>query len=114
MRKPCQRCIDSRIRREAIQPLHDERVRNALADDGSGPCCRDCSAADTIARLHGFTFEMARVAVANCRQESLRIPGMPMGLVGAGLVQASTTGELDEHHRWLSEAVPGWDEEEMR
>ena len=110
--EPCPRCLEFRrsggsLRREAIQPLYQNRAVNALAVDGSGPCCRDCEAADSVVR-RGLLKEwgMARVAVANDRQEQLRLPGVPMGLHLEGITRASVAGELELHHDWLAKVVP--------
>lgn len=101
----CPRCLklasEGRIRAETLQPLPPGAMA-PLAHDGSGKCCRDCAAADTVVRLgHVPTFEMARIAVGNDRQEQLRLPGAPMGLVQAGLMRPSRSGDLEKHHAWL-------------
>ena len=60
-------------------------------------------------RYQGLTWEQARIAVANDRQEQLRLPGMPIGLVASGLVRPSMPGDMEKHHAWLKEAGI-WDE----
>ena len=50
----------------------------------------------------GFTFEMARIAVGNDRQESLRLLGAPLGLIYEGWMRASQPGELTLHHAWMN------------
>jgi hypothetical protein len=101
---PCARCIalarEGRIRTETIQ----RPPRGAfapLARDGSGPCCLDCASADGLARFQGLSFVAARIAVGNERQEQYRLPGVPMGLVAAGMVRASARGDFEDQLAWL-------------
>ena len=107
---PCPRCfalaMEGEIRDETVMPLRGG-ARDALAVDGSGPCCQDCEAADNVQRLHmpGMTWVAARTAVGNDRQEQLRLPGAPMGLVKAGLTKPSKPGDFDRHVAWLNFAV---------
>jgi len=102
----CNRCFklarDGKIMVEAVMPLPPGAFA-PLARDRSGPCCRDCAAADTVVAFSkgGLDFEMARVAVANDRQEQFRLPGIPMGLVQDGLVQPSEEGDFERHLAWL-------------
>lgn len=103
--KPCQRCLDMArngvLRFEMVQRLPKSPYAPS-AVDGSGPCCRDCGAADTLTRVSkGLNFEMARVAVGNDRQEQYRLPGVPLGLVQLGLMAPSIKGDLEEHRLWL-------------
>jgi hypothetical protein len=93
---------DGRIRAETVQPL-PAGAWAPQAHDGSGKCCRDCGAADAVARVLGLNFYQARVAVGNDRQEQYRLPGMPMGLVKAGLVAPSEPGDLEAQYAWLDE-----------
>lgn len=51
-------------------------------------------------------WDMARTAVSNDRQEQLRLPGAPLGLVQMGLMRPSEEGEFERHHDWLDGAVP--------
>jgi len=128
---PCPRCLplafNGQIQIEAVQPLPPPGWA-PLAVDGSGPCCFDCQAADTVlkmlarnpgkARPHltklvskrvltrevasaGMDFPMARVCVANDRCEQHRLPGVPMGLVLEGWVRASKPGDFERHLAWM-------------
>jgi hypothetical protein len=102
---PCPRClplgIDGTIRFEMVQPVPD----GAWAPLGHNriKCCYDCASADTLMRLGDCpTWEAARIAVGTDRQDQYRMPGAPMGLVEAGLVRPSETGDLERHHAWLN------------
>ncbi len=101
---PCRRCMElallNQLRMEAVQRLPPKGWA-PLAQDRSGPQCYDCASADTLVRLYGMTFQMARVAVANDRQEQYRLPGAPMGLVKLGLVRPSAPGDMEAQHAWL-------------
>ncbi len=115
MKPACPRCIvlvhGRDIRRETLQPLRGGAA-DALAVDGSGPCCRDCEAADNLMKLaSGLTFVMARVATGNFRQESMRLPGVKMGIAKTNIVQVSEEGELDSHHDWLNAVLPDPEQE---
>ena len=122
----CQRCLPlsmfGALRVEMVMPLPKGDGIAPLARDGSGPCCFDCAAADSLWRVilppgrhmqlndvdrrDGATwFRMARVAVGNDRAEQMRMPGLPAGLVYAGLLSPSRPGDLDRHYRWL-ESLP--------
>lgn len=73
-----------------------------LARDGTGKCCFDCASADAVRRhTSGMNFEMARIAVANDRQDQYRIPGAPMGLVRMGLVRPSEPDDFEEQRNWM-------------
>lgn len=73
-----------------------------LADDRSGRCCHDCASADLILRYDLLPYwEMARIAVGNDRQEQLRLPGIPKGLVAMGIMRPSQPGAFKAHHAWL-------------
>jgi len=86
---------------ETVQPL-PEGAAAPLAVDGSGKCCFDCQAADTVCRFQkALNFEMARIAVGNDRQEQYRLPGVPLGLVAQHYVRPSKAGDLKRHHAWL-------------
>jgi hypothetical protein len=103
--EPCPRCLElvqkGKLPRETLQPLRGGAL-DALARDGSGRCCRDCQAADTLAALApALSFPMARLAVGNDRQEQLRLPGAQLGLVGQGLMQPSEEGDLERHRAWI-------------
>jgi hypothetical protein len=126
---PCPRCLKlawaGLIRAETVMPLPAKCP--PLAEDGSGPCCHDCQAADVIGKVvftarkqvwgttepgghkhplqRGMPFDALRIVIGNERQEQLRLPEALrpcLGLVAQGLVRASV-GEkaLDEHHAWL-------------
>ncbi len=100
---PCPRCLrlsDDGVLDypEMVQPLGE---RPALARDKSGVCCSDCRAADALMRYAGIDFDMARIAVGNDRMEQNRLPGAPIGLVGAGFMKPSEPGALDRHLAWL-------------
>lgn len=111
LREPCRRCLalvlSGTIRRETLQPLYGD-ARDALAIDGSGPCCRDCAAADTLMRIgQGHPdFAATRIATGNCRQESLRLPGVPIGYVKMRIMRPSEPGDLDRHYKWLNRVLP--------
>jgi len=116
--KPCPRCLDlyrrEKIRGETVMPL----PQGAFAPmEMYRPikCCRDCAAADTLIRIglirkarrddeadREQAFIMARIVVGNDRQEQLRLPGFPMGLVGEGLVAPCEVGDFERHHKWLA------------
>lgn len=103
---PCPRCyelaLEGELRPEMVQPVPD----GAWAPIGKNhiKCCYDCASADTLMRL-GYggvpSWEAARIAVGNERQEQYRLPGAPMGLVLAGLVKASAPGDLEKQHVWM-------------
>lgn len=103
--EPCMRCVrlsfNGRMRTEAIQPIPQPAPPRSR--EGNIPCCRDCALADALVGM-GYvpTFEMARVVVANDRQEQLRLPGAPMGLVQMGLMLPNREGDLERHHTWLA------------
>lgn len=81
---------------------------DALARDGSGPCCIDCETADLLQQHVSLpTFAMARVAVGNARQEHLRLGGGPPEY-GLGIPLKDHTRSLDDHHAWLDVSIPGW------
>lgn len=100
---PCPRCLalaqKGHIRPETVQRMPAGVGVAPKAHDGSGACCFDCGTADGLkSRVGGLTFEMARIAVGNDRQESYRLPGVRMGVVG---IRPSQPGDLDDQHRWL-------------
>lgn len=66
------------------------------------PCCHDCEAADTLVAIGAVPdWGMGRTAVANDRQEQLRLPGWPIGLVQMRLMRPSAEGDMARHHEWL-------------
>lgn len=104
---PCPKCMKlaqmGKIRAEAVQPLPSTRpVQCPMDVETKEPICRDCNAAWTLMRISSMpTWEHARVATANDRQEQLRLPGAPMGLVQVGIMLPNKPGDLDRHHHWL-------------
>jgi hypothetical protein len=102
---PCPRCLElaraGRIRVETVQRLPVGALA-PIARDGSGKCCLDCASADALMSMEqALTFEMARIAVGNDRQEQYRLPGAPLGLVQQCIVRPSRPGDLEEQHAWL-------------
>lgn len=102
--KPCFRCIESvqsgTLRAEAIQPLPAGAFA-PLGFDGRYTCY-DCASAGTLVRLRLVpSFGHARTVVGNERQEQYRLSGVPMGLVGQGLVRPSKEGDFELARRWL-------------
>ncbi len=103
---PCPRCLPLAkkhdIRAETLQPLPAQAP--PLGMDGK-PCCFDCQAADNLMKTARSvnSFIAARIAVGNTRQEQYRLPGIPLGLVQAGLVRPSVQGDLEKHYEWLEE-----------
>lgn len=126
---PCTRCLklawDNRIRLETVMPIPDTKIA-ALAcvpskHEDAGPCCVDCAAADTLVKMGivikprrnlpkdlDQAFLMARVCVGNDRQEQLRLPGAPMGLVLMHIVRPCAEGDLEKHHAWMDEYRLPW------
>lgn len=116
--KPCPRCLDlykrERIRGETVMPM-PQGAYAPMEMYRPVKCCRDCAAADTLVRIgliggrpqrdsdadRETAFIMARIVVGNDRQEQLRLPGVPMGMVGEGLVAPCVEGDFDRHHAWL-------------
>ncbi len=102
---PCAKCLllarEKKLRVEAVQRMPAGAM--APLDLTNNPCCYDCASADTVLRTARTVpgFVAARIAVANCRAESLRLPGIPIGLVLTGHVRASQRGDLEAHHAWL-------------
>lgn len=102
----CTLCLElakaGKIRVEAVQRL-PEGAWAPLSKFSIMKCCFDCQSAETLMhrRSVNLNFEQARVAVSNERQEQYRMPGAPLGLVGAGLVHPSAAGDLDDQHAWL-------------
>ena len=102
--EPCMRCVrlafHGQMRSEAIQPV--PATAPPLSREDNSRCCRDCALADGLVAM-GYVPEwgMARTVVANDRQEQLRLPGAPMGLVQQGLMLPNVDGDLEKHHAWL-------------
>ena len=80
----------------------------ALSREDASPCCCDCAAADALlgGPMFGMDFLSARICTATCRQEQLRLPGAPLGLVQAGYMRVSEAGDFEVHHDWLDVHVP--------
>lgn len=102
---PCPRCLklaqEGHIRVETVQHIPPGVGRAPLGLDGI-KCCYDCASADTLTRLNkSFTFQMARVAVGNDRQEQYRLPGLPAGLVKEGIMRPSEPGDFQRQLDWL-------------
>jgi len=125
--QPCPRCLAlawaGKIRVETVQSLPP--TAPPLAEDGSGPCCHDCQAADVVSKivfggaqvwaatelgghkrpLTVMPFSAMRVVVGNDRQEQLRLPEnlRPFfGLVAHGFVRPSIgANALDDHYAWM-------------
>lgn len=101
---PCPRCKplvdEGSLRVEALQPPPKGAWAPLDAIDNE-PCCFDCASADALMRFQKLDFLPARIAVANDRQEQLRLPGAQIGLVQMGLVRPSAEGDLERHLKWL-------------
>lgn len=101
---PCPRCLELKmqghLRTEMVQPLPEGAAAPLGLDRRK--CCYDCASADTLIKMKYVpTFDMARIAVGNERQEQYRLPGIPMGLVGERLVRPSQPGDFEKQHEWL-------------
>jgi hypothetical protein len=108
------RCVrlsfNGQMRVEAIQPIPRPAPPRSRTDNT--PCCRDCALADALVGMRYVpTFKMARTVVANDRQEQLRLPGAPMGLVQMGLMLPNQDGDLERHHAWLADHGFGSDKD---
>ena len=99
---------------EAILPLPKYPP---LARDGTGPCCRDCEAADLLIAMKIVgSFKMARLSVATTRQEQLRAPDIQFGLVEFGIVRPNEEGDFERHIQWIDScfdsgklgSIPRW------
>jgi hypothetical protein len=106
--KPCAKCHDlyriGKIRREMVMGVPDKAPPTSRY--GGTDICRDCAAAEALMGVAHPDFAASRVATGTCRQESLRLPGAPIGLIQAGYMRASEPGDFDAHHDWLDEHVP--------
>lgn len=105
---PCPVCVEhfkrDLIRYEAIQPLRGGAL-DSIANDGRKQC-RDCEFAETMVRVNQCpTFLHARVAVGNHRSESMRLPGITIGLGMIG-ARVSEPGEFEKHLEWLGIVLP--------
>ena len=114
---PCPRCM-ALVDAGQLDPETMQRMPAGAfaprARDGSGPCCRDCGAADAIVLPGQIEFPAARVAVGNDRLDSYRWPpGVDLGLVRSARM-GQPTETLEEHHAWLDSVLPGWSESRDR
>lgn len=102
--EPCPACLElakeKALRIEAVQRLPIGAAA-PLSRFARRKVCQDCASAEAMTGTMGMTFEMARIAVANDRQEQYRLPGAPMGLVKSGRVRPSKPGDLEDQLRWL-------------
>lgn len=101
--EPCGRCLafleSDGMRQETVMPLPKFPPRSIETME---PCCHDCASADTLIKLKQLlTWGMARLAVANDRQESFRLPGIAIGLVQMQLMRGCKQGDLEQHQEWL-------------
>ncbi len=101
----CPRCVKAyyagAIWQEMIQQLPPGAYAPLAKVPGGGPCCYDCAAADTVQHVAKLpTWEHARTAVGNEREEQLRLPGALRGLVALGLVRPSRPGDLARRIAW--------------
>lgn len=105
----CAKCLRmawaGEIRPGMIMPLPEFCPPLLRADNK--PCCRDCAAADGLAAdpKMCMTFDMARVAVGNEREEHMRMPfGMSehFGLVRIRVVLPCSLDDLEWHQAWLA------------
>jgi hypothetical protein len=110
---PCPICVElyveGHMEREAIQPLRGGAM-DGMSLDGRKQC-KDCDFAGTLGRfaLKGMPFHACRLTVANHRRESMRLPGVAIGL-GLSGARTSVPGELEKHQAWLDACVPSVDE----
>lgn len=107
---PCPRCYPlagfGHIRWESVMPLRGGSL-DALAPDGSGPCCIDCAAADRLHKtMPGMEFHSMRTCTGEDRVQQMRIPGAPLGLIQAGMMEPNKPGDWERHQAWLNERVP--------
>ena len=107
---PCPRCLkllleDDAIQYEAVMLLPAKCPPQAR--DGSGACCYDCQAADTVVGIGGHPkFAAARLCTANEQIEHLRLPkGITLGLVMMGIVRPCSQVDLARHQAWLRKHV---------
>lgn len=107
---PCSRCLAlglaGGLRMEMVQRLPEGAFAPRSREGTMQRQCFDCASAEFVATRMSITFQMARVAVGNERQEQYRLPGVKMGLVNFGYVRPSQPGDLDDQHAWLDRY--GW------
>lgn len=99
--------VDGKIRPETVQRMPSGAFAKMSRYTRRLKICDDCAAAEMMFGAGLVpTFEHARIAVANDRQEQYRLPGVRMGLVLAGYTQPSKPGDLDDQIAWLDRN--GW------
>lgn len=105
-RKLCPSCekMIGVLRRETLMPVPTNGFAPLSVFKGMGYICFDCGAAETVMRLHKLDWDQARIAVANDRQEKLRLPGV--GCIGLPYVKAAREGDLDRLQAWHDEVLP--------
>lgn len=112
----CWRCLalalGGRLRMETVQRLPAGSWAPLSRARPMRPQCYDCASAELLQDRFALTFEMARIAVANERQEQYRLPGAPMGLAQAGYVRSSAPGAFAEQLAWLERN--GWFQQSTR
>ena len=109
--EPCPVCMTmamdfGQLRREAVMPL----PKYGPVSVNGVKICFDCQAAENLVK-YGilFDFEPARTAVANERQETLRLPlGMAQlrGMCMEGLIKPASEDDFDNHLAWLDNVYP--------
>lgn len=99
----CETQIDI-LRRETLMPVPKGALAPRSIHRHLGAICFDCAAAETLVRLKmAPDWDMARVAVANDRQEKLRLPGVPYGLP---YTKVALGGDLERLQEWQDEVLP--------
>lgn len=103
---PCPKCMRELespgpsyegMRGEWVMPLPKFPPR----DENNEQTCRDCDAAWNLVRMRQVpSFQPARVAVGNDRQEQIRLPGAPLGLAFYGLIRPNRDGDLLRLLEW--------------
>lgn len=112
---PCNRCKElwkkGLINLLTVMPVPESTP--PIAHDGTGPCCIDCKAADSLISLGLVpSFIPARQAVSDDRHSSFLFPGFKKGLIHHGLVTPCQESDLDVHNAWLDKNGIGSEQEE--
>lgn len=114
----CPRCMDMVLGspKEMAMGSMDERGVMPIPVGARAPIsvttrkhiCYDCAAAESVTRFQSsLNFYMARIAVLADRGESLRLPGVPLGLMRRfPFVKISEPGDLDRLYDWQQARVP--------
>lgn len=94
--KLCPSCkaMNRAIRRETLMPVPAGAFAPLSRTLKNTKICFDCAAAES---LKVGTFEMARIATGNDRQEKLRLPGLRMGIP---TVRPAQEGDLERLQAW--------------